>query len=313
MRIYSGSIELVWLMVGWYICGPGRRKGGMHDRFAGFALEKTDSAVTVGGFGKYQEEGLSRPRAGNFLREGQTTRFEGYMKTGIRTIGLALVATSFAAMALAQGGSTLQRVVKVGDTMRYRLKAEIELAGEQAVFSALVTERVVRVDPGGDYVVESIQADGKVGFAGQEFEAPPSPPSSTTYRLTGEVVQIRGEMNDENAYRIANLSLVRTPGKSVGVGDTWSHKVAADAKTGGVPIEANYRIEGEEKIGQWDTLKIKMSVRETEGSEPASNEALVWMSKTDGSMVKLESKWTNAPIPGAPGPVNGQITLTRVD
>jgi hypothetical protein len=228
-------------------------------------------------------------------------------------MGSVVALVALAAMAIAQGGATLQRVAKVGDTARYRLQADIELAGQEATFTATVTERVVRVEPNGDYAVESVQSEGKVSFAGTSMDAPAGAPSTTIYKATGEVVQMRGEMVDSNAYRIANLGLFRVPGKAVTVGDAWTHSQPADPKTGAVAVRAEYKIEGEEKVGNHDVFRVKMTVKEIEGGEPAINDSIVWINRKDGSTVKLEAKWTNAPIPGAPGPVNSRITLVRVD
>lgn len=229
-------------------------------------------------------------------------------------VGFALAAMT--AMASAQDAATfsLKRVVKVGDSINFKLQADLDIAGGTATFTADVNEKVVSVQPNGDYDVESNQSNAKVNFNGQEMDAPQGGPQTTTYNANGEILDIKGEQADQpGARRVANLGIVKSPDQPVKVGDTWTYKIDADSKTGAVAATAEYKVEDAEKVGDRDTVKVSYTVKETEGSDPASNQGATWFDAKDFSTVKGESTWTNVPIPGAPGPVSGKVTLTRVD
>ena len=102
------------------------------------------------------------------------------------------------------------------------------------------------------------------------------------------------------------------PGKEVNVGDTWTYDFKADAKTGAVAAKATFKVLGTEKVDKWDTLKIQATVKELD-ADGASAESVMWLSTTDWDAVKMESKWTNVPVSGAPAPVNAKVTINRVE
>lgn len=233
------------------------------------------------------------------------------MTKSFRLIPFALVAT--AAIALAgTAGFTLKRTPKEGETLTYNLKADVDFNGMNITFTGKVKEKTTKVDSDGSYTVESQTQDAKINMNGQEMDAPGSDSVTTSiYTAEGLTKEIKGDSASDSAYRMSNLGALVTPGKEINVGDTWTHEFKADAKTGVVAAKAEYKLLGEEKIGDIDTLKIKVNITETEGSTPASSDGTAWVSKADGSTVKLEAKWTNAPFPGAPAPINANVTLTR--
>jgi len=232
------------------------------------------------------------------------------MKTKITKLSvLALAALS--AAAFAADAITLTRKPKEGETTKYRMKAELELGGMPITFNGLLSEKVLKVEPNGAYSLETAQIEGKVSINGQEQDVPGTGSSTINYKGNGDVVEIKGDQVTPEAYRMANLGVVADPGKPINVGDTWSHEIKADKKTGALGVKADYKFLGEEKVGDVDTLKIKVNVKETEGSDPASADGTVWLNKADGMLIKMNSKWVNAPYPGAGMPVTATITLVR--
>jgi len=51
--------------------------------------------------------------------------------------------------------------------------------------------------------------------------------------------------------------------------------------------------------------------KETEGVNTPLHEFTIWLSKADGVMIQLESRWTNAPFPGVSAPVSATIKITK--
>jgi hypothetical protein len=226
------------------------------------------------------------------------------------SFGLLVAAISVAAFA-AQDAVSLKRVAKAGDTAKYRLKADVEVQGTEATFSALVTEKISKVESNGNYVVESAQTEGKIVFGGQEMEAPAST-QTFTYKPNGEVVEIKADSVDSSVYRTAHLTSFIIVDKAIKTGDEWTHEVKKDEKTGAVAAKGTYKVEGSEKIGDFETFKIKFATKETEGGDTAAVcEGISWISKKDGTLVKSEGTWKNVPFPGAPGPINAKYSMTR--
>jgi hypothetical protein len=65
-----------------------------------------------------------------------------------------------------------------------------------------------------------------------------------------------------------------------------------------------------EKVLDIDTYRVTGSLKEIDGSQPASMTGTFWVSVADGSIVKMEGTLINAPFPNLP-PLTMKITLVR--
>jgi len=219
---------------------------------------------------------------------------------------LGLAAFSLAAF----DGFTIKRIPKVGDVHKYKQVGKFDVGGQEFDFEAVATEKVVKAETGGNYSIEESQSDVKLN--GQEApEGAGTGSSTTTYTAKGEVVEIKGDRVEANTYRFANLALFIAPDKDLKPGDSWSYDIKENKTTGAVEAKATYTLVGEDKVGSTDALKVKYTIKEA-GTDAASSDATVWLSKTDFTMLKLNAKWVNAPVPGAPTTISGDITLTLI-
>ncbi len=224
---------------------------------------------------------------------------------------IAAAALSLAASArLDDPTFTLKRVAKVGDTITYKLTVDAEFGGQKINVTAKTVDKVVKADDK-EIQVESKQEETKIKFGDQEMDAPSEGASTTSYDARGLITDIKGENADSNAYRMANLTLVATPEKAVKKGDKWSHEFKGDDKKGSRAAKADYEVLDTEKVGGLDTVKVKWTYKETEGTEPASSEGTIWLHATDFSIVKVVGSLKGAPIPGAPAPMDLTYTLER--
>ena len=218
-------------------------------------------------------------------------------------IRLALLAS---VALLAQTPTLLRWTPKEGDVVKTRTEATIRFAGNEAILSSIMLQKVIRVDPDGGYLVQATPSEGKVTMGGQD-----SPTGSltvlTTYSAGGEVKEIRGEGLDATVYRMANLTNFHAPTKAVTVGEVWTSEGKNDPRTGAVAWKSDYKVVAEEEKNGIATLKMEVTARETEGSDVGKATGFVWVGK-DGVVVRSEMTWTNVVVPGAPGPVNGKIT-----
>lgn len=228
------------------------------------------------------------------------------------TIAFAVLA-SVAALAGLQA-VTLKRTAKVGDVAKYKSKADVDFQGMAVSVTFLMTDKITKVDDNGNITSESTQSDMKIKMGDQEMDPPAAgdTPQVSTSKSTGEIVELKGEQVDANAYRMAAMSGFYFPEKAVSVGDSWEFKVVKNEKLGTVAGIAKYKVEKFEKVGEWDTAVLTMDYKETEGGEPASASGKIWINTKDGSMVKMDGEWKNAPFPGAPGPINAKVVIERV-
>jgi hypothetical protein len=231
------------------------------------------------------------------------------MRNGVKIIGLAAVAALAMTALAVQEAVTLKRVIKVGDSAKYHLKATLEGAQfGDAELNATVTEKVTKLADSGDYELQSTMSDGKVTVGGQEMEIPSQDATVTTYNALGQALSIKDPSGDPNSMRLAHLQSLIFPKTPVKVGDSWTVTIKKDDK-GSVDAEGTYKVEGTEKVGDYDTLKISGNYKETGGDTPASSTGTYWINIKDGTLVKLVGSMKQAPYPQV-GPMDAKIVLT---
>jgi hypothetical protein len=228
-----------------------------------------------------------------------------------KTTAFVLIA-ALAALALAQDTFTLKRAPKTGDEHRFRIEMRGDFGGQSLEFTGIAIERVVRVEEDGTFHVEMAQEDTKVKFGESEFDVPPSPPETTVISADGLIKEIKGEEEDPSAYRIGIVTLTPAPENPVKTGDKWTHTYKADGRTGAVAAKASFEVLGTERWRTFDTVRIKVDFEETEGDERMTATSTVWLDVRDFSVVRTESDIKNAPIPGAPEPVDLTLKIERI-
>jgi len=224
-------------------------------------------------------------------------------------IGASLALLAVTAVAGLQDTYTLKRKPAVGETSKYRIKAEIDISGQTAVFTALSQEKIIAVGAEGGYTQETSQLEGKVSIAGQEIEVPDQGASTTVFGPSGDIVEIRGTNVTPSAYRMGTLNNFFEPKAPIKVGDTWTHEIKEDTSKGILAATAEFKLLAVEQVDGADALKIEGKVKEKTGG--AAAEYTIWLKKDSAQMVRLDGKWINAPLEGAPGPVNATITIRR--
>lgn len=226
----------------------------------------------------------------------------------LRYIGLLLWVVASLAIAAPYQGIVLKRAPKVGDITKLRLKAEATIDGSAVVMSGLVVETVTKVEENGDFVVVSASQENKVDYKGST-SSPGNTSTTSTIKSTGEVALIVSEVAEPSLYRIANLTALRFPSQALKVGDSWSVTIAKDER-GSVDAQGTYKVEAQEKIGEYDTYRIAGSLKESSGDKAASMDATYWINIKDGSVVKMTGTLANAPYPNI-SPLTLKITLAR--
>lgn len=226
-----------------------------------------------------------------------------------RLLGLWLLAATSAFALAFLTSVNLQFSPKPGDTFKYKMTGRLEMMGSVAQISADLEIRVTAVSNDRSYAMTSSQRNMQAVVAGQTIN-PPDSSNISVNKPNGEVLELKAEAVDASAWRMMMLKRFIYPTKNVDVGDEWTSSVVADTKKGTVAALSTFKLESLEKIGNRSTAKVKVSFQEKEGATPASSDGYVWIDTSDGSMVRTESNWRNAPSPQ--GPINGTIKIERV-
>jgi hypothetical protein len=230
-----------------------------------------------------------------------------------KIIGLSVLFA--AAAAYAQDGVMLKYSWKKGAVAKTRMKGTLEFGGQEISVNILNQEKVLEVGDDGSATVEQSVVSLIVNMGGQEQDMTGSSGGSiiAVYNPDGSVKELRGENIEAGAYRMQNLMAFIQPKESLKVGSKWSKEVAADKDRGTPAYKGEYSVIADEKVGKWDTLKIKYKISESEGTDPASMEGTFWVSKEDASLIKGEATWANVPMAGAPFPISGKFSSMRED
>jgi hypothetical protein len=217
-----------------------------------------------------------------------------------------------AAMAMAQDTAyDLAWKTADGDTAEYTFNAEL-IFGEMK-FSVIGKnrEKTISVAKDGTYKVESTQYGVTLKSEDGDQDVPDS--ETTTLAMSADRVILKYNANDEadfNSLRLGNLNTIKKPAKPVKVGDKWSSDIASVVK--GVPaVKADYEVLALEKIGAWETLKIKVSSREVESEEKATSTGTVWIDVVSGRPAKEVFSMKNVPFAMSPVPININYTSER--
>lgn len=213
-------------------------------------------------------------------------------------------------LAYAAQGIVVKLTPKVGDKSEYAIAGTFEVAGAEAKLTGTRSEEILKVE------ADSITSQGKtklsINVMGQDIDQPESTETTKT-KLDGTVIEVKqGDTPAEGgALRLAHLNTLLYPSKPLAVGDTWTMEVKKDEKADMPGYKVDFKLEGEEKVGKWDTYKITAKGGETEGAQPTKIKSTYWIEKTNGSLVHSLSELTDAVFRSDVPPVSGKMDIIR--
>jgi hypothetical protein len=207
---------------------------------------------------------------------------------------------------------SLKFVPTKNSTVSYKINGTFDVQGQLATMDSTVVQKIISVDPNGTYSVQSNTVNGKVIFSGTEM---PTQNNTVTiiYKVSGEPVSITGDLVDPLSLRVQNLTMLKRPDNNVKVGDAWLVDIKADAATDKPSLHGTFKLAGEEAVGVVQTLRVEATINEGDVKIPAHTVTTFWISKDDGSIVKYDCKYTNMQFPGAPLPLSGTLSMTRIE
>jgi hypothetical protein len=223
----------------------------------------------------------------------------------------SIVAASLGALTLGavagQDAISLARKPKPGDVAEFAITAEFDTMK----INYTTLNKVTTVQADGSYSVEASSKDMVVDLGGQTIN-PPDSSDVLQYSPTGMVVSIVADTTPPPAaYKILHLQSFQSPMSPVKIGDEIKYTIPADPKLETPTVSADYKVDGLEKIKDWDTVRLVYTSTETDGDLKESMSGTVWVSTIDGMLVKSQGKWNNVQPPGVPTPLTGTYIMIR--
>lgn len=227
----------------------------------------------------------------------------------IRRLPAAVLGLLLVAGAGAAGDAAMRLTAKAGDFRKYKLSAKVTFEGQDLSVSGGVNERVIKVDDAGmmTFQVTSVNTTAKAGS--QTIPVQNSPALIEVFRPDGSLSELRGENAAQTSYRLETLTSVKFPNMPLAKDVAWTWDIAPNVKLGIQKAKIEFKVLGEETVDGVDTWKISRTVKELEGSSPATDDGTVWVAKADGRRIKQTDVWKNAPVLNAPSEVDGTFTL----
>lgn len=233
-----------------------------------------------------------------------------------RTASAALAVFLLAATALAADTPVeLKRGGKVGDSQISKVTISLDVEGSAMILESKIKETLKSLDKDGGYSTEIQFVGGSMSFDGEteEIEADDSKEVSQ-FGKRGELKSVdkSEEEMDTDSNRLSTIVGVYYPEKPVKVGDKWSYEGKSSDKLGTRDHKASFEILAREKVGTADCLKVKVSSTESEGEDPSSVEATMYIDIATGTVVKGEGTIKNMPFGDEPFPGDAKFVVERV-
>ncbi|RYG22635.1 hypothetical protein EON82_16495 [bacterium] len=215
-------------------------------------------------------------------------------------------------LAFAAQGIVIKYSPKVGDKANYAITGTFEVSGAEVKLTGTRAEEVTKLED--DTVTTKGTTKISVNVMGQDMDQPESVETTKT-KLDGTLVEVKqGEaLAEGGALRLARVNTFLYPSKPLAVGDTWTMELKKDEKADLPGVKVDFKLEGEEKVGKWDTYKISGNGGESEGSQPTKIKATYWIDKASGGMIHSLSELTDAVFRPEVPPLSGKMDILRKD
>ena len=202
---------------------------------------------------------------------------------------------------------TLKLNVKEGDTFKYRMSMEIDFGGQSVLATTTITNKVLKVEESGNVQMESASGEMVIKFGDQEMPQPAPPATKMTFKPNGSVAKVDG---GDAMMQQMNAAQMVYPEKPIKVGDKWSETV----KNAVGELKIDYEFVGVEKVGDTETVKIKMTARSVNAKEGEgySADGFTWVDPKTGMAVKMETRIKGMQVEGAPMPIDGTLKMELV-
>lgn len=231
-----------------------------------------------------------------------------------RTLAALLLGSAMALQVFAQDPVRFEWKPAQDTTYRYQIVTRGKVDDKDVTWTGSVDWKIVSVAADGNMVVEQTwnPATLRQGDTDLTSTLPTSKAVTLTVSRTGDILLRKTDMTIWQP-RLASSSWVTFPTNAVNVGDKWTITKAADTSQGLFGRETTYVYDGRETIGKWDTCRLKETFRETDATPNIIGDGTLWVSVTDGSLVKAVFNRHNVMlIPGSTA-TDTVTEITRIE
>jgi hypothetical protein len=226
------------------------------------------------------------------------------------TIPLALLLAASVAAAGRDTYSVLWKP-KPNDRAVYALSIESTVQGQSIAFEAELHTKVSQVKPDGTYTVVSQIRAGKAKIAGMEQVIGDDLESEDSYDVRGRRIGDRADREDPFSAVLSQVSESLGKEEPVRIGEKWVVELPRDEKAAIPAARVEYEAVAVERVGQFESLKIRTAFAQSEGAEPMRLKGYVWNLLKDGSLVSMSLKIENLRFEEDLPPTSALLKMTR--
>ncbi|MER3402466.1 MAG: hypothetical protein C4336_01195 [Armatimonadota bacterium] len=177
---------------------------------------------------------------------------------------------------------------------------DLTAQGQQVKITAARRQKVVRVEPNGNVVLQVAVESADIEAMGRRMAMPGGEPINLVLSSRGKLLRASGGQA-QSLNQFANQT--EYPQNSVKRGTEWS----ALSTEGGVRYRIQYRVVGRETVWGYETLKLAVTVNDIThpSQEVVSSEGHMWVDLATGVTVKVEMNFRKLRNPMlGPNPVD---------
>ncbi len=242
------------------------------------------------------------------------------MKRYLRATLMPLLAALSIVAWAAQDKAIISYKAQAGQSGRYKSTGTLnfDAMGSKVTMDLNEIEKITftAVAANGDITVERETESSEVTVNGQKLpdDDDKKDKSTTVFKADGTLVSYKStsdmEEQTKTAIRLFQATNVVFPATGIGVGDKWSREFKADTAIGTHSGKADFEVIAAEKAAGVDTLKIKMTYKESDSSPQLGATGNLWVEKTSGDSVVSEYEVENIPL--GPAMASGKIKQERI-
>lgn len=184
-----------------------------------------------------------------------------------------------------------------GNATVYDLTFRIDGMPQKTTYKSKLENEIIDVRDDGSYITSSTQTDHKLIIDGKEVDSPSEELTEvTTYDKNGVPMQMGGDMDSPESFRVAFLTSFLAPSKPVAINETWVIDIAADQEKRIRKVKHTYKLLRISKIGEIEVAEVSIKVREISEDHPASVLGKVWVDIKTGETVRYQIEVLDLPI-----------------
>lgn len=233
-------------------------------------------------------------------------------------IFVAGVLAALAAASAAQPAYSFKPKFTEGELQKVKVTMKGNMSGMAIEMIYFSDEKILKVGEDGAYTEEVKTHDLGITAAGAPIPLYVDTDKTEVrkHTATGELIGTDDkEANVPMLRRTGRLGDLPTPAAPIKLGESWSHEYPAVADVSLPAGKITYTFVAEEKVGNWETLKVEMVYTETGVEKPVTAKGLLWLNKSNFRGVKGDVTVENHPAPpGSPVPqLSAQVLFERLE